>query len=506
MNKISPIEARKALIAREQVLSNLVDDLMSYQQDLLFETNPLSFVLGDRRVGKSRTLATLLYWTALQYPNTDSLYLGLTRHTTQQIMLRPMNEIKTKHKLKATYNYERNMIEMSNGSKIFFRGADANEYELSKVLGSKLQLALFDEAPHYQRVNTYDAVYSKVLPASSDSEGARVVLAGTCSDIHRGLCFDVSTGSATCTGQPIKGWSYYEWSWRQNTIKLKELTRMHDKMIEDNPLIIHTPNYLRDWCHQWVIEDTAKIYRFDPLLNTIAALPDDPKKYVYILGIDLGWTAFTTFTVVAWSPHDPVLYVVECSRFQSFTADDASAMAEKLHTKYQFIELVVDDGGGGKQVSETMKGRYPRLPWRSAEKTAKRSNIEFMNSDFLTGKIKLLPNTKPLQEEYKTLIWDHTLKLAGKFEPDKRFSKDCSDGALYAFRHSRHYANTTPEPPKPQFGTQDYEEARINAIIDQNTREYEKTRDQRYKFLGKPMIDNTYALGSNYSVFKGRKY
>ena len=323
-----------------------------------------------------------------------------------------------------------------------------------------------------RRLDVYDTVYSKLISASADTPHSRGVMNGTCSDVHRGLFYDIATGSSTTLGKPIKGWHYEEWDWTWNAKKYNFIKKHIDKMIADDPDIVRTAAFRRDWLRDWAIEDFALIYHFSPGINTINELPRPLNEYTTLLAIDLGYTASTTFNVVGWHDNDKTLYVIESRKYAGFTSADAADIANAMFKVYHPIQIVIDDGGGGLMVAEGMKERYPNLPWKSAEKVGKRSAIEFMNSDFKLGRIKLLPNTVPLQEEYKVLIWDEIQKRNGKYEADSRFSKDCCDGTLYAYRHAKHYYATEPIAPPPQKGTQAAMDALIEKEIEIATKDH----------------------------------
>lgn len=464
-------ELRRILAQREQQLTELVSGLQDYQQDLLLDPSPLVAVLGDRRNGKSWTFATALYYYALETPGVNCVYLAKTRHTTQQTMLGPMRSLKDKFKIKCEYIYERNMIQLANGSNIYFRGADANAQEIEKVLGSKNKITILDEAGHYNRLNTYDAVYSKLYPSIADSEG-RVIIGGTCSNIHYGLFFDITNNATTCTKKPITGWSQHTWDWQQNKVAYAALKKMHDKLLADNPDFRDTTAYKRDWTHDWCIEDGAIVFKYDKSPNSknrIGALPLPYSAYTFILCVDLGYTADSAFVVLAWSAHDPTLYVVEVKKFAGFTTSDIFNYAKKLDTIYHFQTFIIDDGGGGKMDVEDMKDRSNGIPWTSAQKSGKRSAIEMMNSDLQMGRIKCLPEAEPLWKEWEKLIWDEKLKEQGKYEYDKRFPDHASDAALYGFRAAYNFYAQPETVKPPSQRSQEWEDQRIAQEIERNT-------------------------------------
>ena len=95
-----------------------------------------------------------------------------------------------------------------------------------------------------------------------------------------------------------------------------------------------------------------------------------------------------------------------------------------------------------KQAVEEMV-RHHQLPLQAAEKSDKVSFIRIMNSDFVSGKIKVnRVECSGLIEEYDKTIWNKRFLEKGIYKEDSSFHPDIADAALYAYRFCFHYANT----------------------------------------------------------------
>jgi hypothetical protein len=118
-----------------------------------------------------------------------------------------------------------------------------------------------------------------------------------------------------------------------------------------------------------------------------------------------------------------------------------SEVAERIKwyiEKYDPVACVVDNAS--KKAVEELKQKFG-LPLIAAEKTGKAEFIEIMNSDFLLGNIKLLPEAEPQKKEYGQLIWDKD-KYPKKIE-HPGCENHLSDSSLYAYRHCYQYRYQT---------------------------------------------------------------
>jgi len=446
------IAARKR--KREQMLSALLPE----QQALILDPALLKASFCTRRAGKSFGIGMYLMFVALAYPGSSSLYLGLTKATALSIMNKDiLDVINRRHKIGAGWRGSgkqgANFWKLPNGSLIYMRGADANSYEIQKVIGQKYRLAVLDEASKY-RHNVRDMVYGSLLPAMGDDLGT-ILLSGTPSNITTGLFFDVTRPELD---QREPGWEVHTWRWEDNTFAYDNLRARHDKLLADNPLYSATPLYKQEWLGKWVVDLDALVYKAREDFNTIDVLPRPLSEYTFVLGVDTGFKDATAFVVGAYSEHDPVLYLVEASKETGLIYSKVAQRILALQAKYSnLVRIVVD---APLQGAEEMRQRY-QIPIEATEKSGKKSVIDHFNSDLLTGRIKVLPDAMGIFEEWGALIWDDKAARAvpQRWVEDGRFPNHLSDAALYLYRASRNYTATAKPPLPPAPGTEAWQEA-----------------------------------------------
>ncbi len=426
----------------------MVSSCLPKQQGAIADAAQLKAFFGTRRAGKSWTIGIDLFLDALAYPGSSCLYLGLTKDTARDIMLRHILEpISDRFGIGAKWRENDRVLRLPNGSYIYVRGADANQYEIRKVVGQKYRRAVLDEASKY-RHNVREMVYDALLPAMGDDVGT-VILSGTPSNVTTGLFYDVTTGA-----EP--GWSVHRMSWKDNVFKRDNLQKTHDALIAANPDIIKTPGYQQEWLGMWVVDSEARVYRFREDVNTCSELPRPEREYTFLLGGDLGYRDATALVIVAFHPHDPVLYVVYAEKRRGL---DYTAVAQWIRSlwqapteggigRYPFAAMVFD--AAALQGVEELRNRW-HLPIAAAEKQGKQGVIEAMNAEIITGRVKLLPAAQCLADEYNALVWDdkELRKLPKRWVEDPRLDNHAADAGLYIWRKARNYDATDAPPPAP---------------------------------------------------------
>ncbi len=436
------------LALRERMLSSLLPE----QRRSIEDPSRLKALFCTRRAGKSWAIGVYLFLTALAFPGSSSLYLGLTRATSHGIMLKDIFRVINKtFDLGAKWIESKSRWELPNGSHIYLRGTDANQYEIDKMVGQKYRLAVLDEASKY-RHDVNRMVYGSLLPAMGDDLGT-IVLSGTPSNVTTGLFFEATNGK-----EP--GWTTHSWSWRDNRFKARNIQRVHDELVASNPAITITPLYQQEWQGRWVVDTNALVYRAREDTNTAAALPLPADQYLYVLGVDTGFSDPTAFVVVAWSEHDPNLYVVEAEKHKGWIYSKVVERVKALETRFPLIVKIVVDAP--LQGAEEMRQRGG-VNFEAATKNDKKLAVDLVNSDLLTGRVKVLPAAMGLFDEWKTLVWsERELRaMPAKYVEDPRFDNHMADACLYAWRASRNYNATQAPAPPPVRGTEPWLEERI---------------------------------------------
>lgn len=411
----------------------------AFPKQLLFLKDPskLKATHCPRRSAKSYTAGLGMIDKALKNPRTKCFYLTLTRDMARNIMWTDvLKKIDEDFSLGCDFNETLLECRLPNGSIIRLMGVDADVKQQRKLLGQKYVLVVIDEAAFYT-IDLRTFVMDKLMPATFDL-GGEIWLMSTSSDITRGFYYDVCHGTE-------KGWSLHEWTFKDNPHMANKVESEIAKLVEANPLIVNTSGFKQMYLNEWTVDSEKLVYHYSKELNTISMLPQRVGAYSYILGLDFGWRDDTAFVVAAFHPNDSTLYFVEAFKAPKMDYFDVAAKIEQLDDKYSFDVKVAD--GSAKQGIETLNNRFG-TDLICAERTSKQDHIALMNSELITGKIKLLPAALGIADEWMTLIWKD--KGATGREEHPSMPNHLSDSALYSWFYCYPYlSKEAADTPKP---------------------------------------------------------
>ena len=398
------------------------EDLFDYQ--LKFIEDPASFktAVCSRRAGKTYGACFYLIETAMTYPDSLCAYVALTRSSAKRLMWRELKRASRKYMLGIKFNNSELIATLKNDSQIILTGAN-DEADIDKLRGSSYRLVILDEAgsfgPHM------DELVEEVLePALVDTQGTMVMI-GTPIAACAGMFYNAAT-------IPSYGYSNHHWTIRDNPHIPHAEDWLNRRMGQKGWTKEH-PVYLREWCGKWVKSDDSLIYRYSAERNIYETLPSDEYDFEYILGIDLGYDDPSAFVVGAFCRHLPDFYVIETHKESRMIPKEIAERISYYQEMYHFTRIVADTGGLGKQIVKEFNKHYG-LAVHAAEKKDKFGFIELMNSDMLTGRVKVLQGCG-LIAEWELLQWDDDRK-----KEDGRFENHLADACLYAWRESRHFA------------------------------------------------------------------
>lgn len=399
------------------------------QNEFINDTSTLIAAQCPRRSGKSEGLGRKQLAECFNYPGSNQLYIGLTLGAARAIMWEPvvkrLNEEKNlgghpnESRLEIKFEHRPGLV-----SQYILFGADASARDIDKKLGGKYRSIVIDEAAFFKH-DLNDMVYEKLLPCVADWDGW-IAIASTTSEYTRGLFYDVTTGA-----EP--GWSLHKWTGADNPFMKDKLARQIAMLKKNKPRIEETPAFKRMYLNQWVIDTDSFVYKYDRDINDIDAIPHTD-ELVNVLGIDLGFNDDTAFSLLSYSDYDPACYIRHVYKRPAMIISEVAERIEWYIEKYSPAAIVVDNAS--KQAVEELKQKFS-LPLIAAEKTGKAEFIEIMNSDFVLGNIKLLPEAEPLKKEYAGLIWDKD-KLPKKIE-HPGCENHAADSSLYGFRYCYQY-------------------------------------------------------------------
>lgn len=443
-------EAIAALKAYDSKPENaeLFDKCFDKQQAFITDNAKKKAGLCGRRAGKTYSVSVYLILTALQYPDTTSVYITLSRINAQRLLWEPLKKFNNDYNLNIEFNNVRLEAKFPNGSQIWLTGAkDSNEIE--KLRGHKFKLVVLDECASFGGYIT-ELIEDVLEPTLLDMDGTMVMI-GTPNAACVGKFYDITTDSK-------QGWSIHKWNVLDNP-HIPHARQWLDERMQAKHWDAQHPVYRREWLGEWVRSNDSLVYKFDAAKNIYDTLPDG--DWVHIIGVDLGYDDATAMVVLAFSTTSPNMYVVDEFVKTQMIPSDIAVELRKLQVKYKPVKIVVDTGGLGKAIAEEFQQRYG-IAVSPAEKKNKFEYIELMNSDMHAGKIKV-PVKSRIPDEWRVLAWD-TESLRPK--EDERFDNHLSDACLYAWRESRHFLYRKPKD-KPEPGTPEYLQAVEDDMIEQ---------------------------------------
>jgi len=438
-----------ALLTASPLAPTFGDAAFREQQAFLDDPSPLRVVLCTRRSGKSYGAGLALFRAAFATPGVSCLYVALTRASAKRILWKDVLKVVDREKqLGCRFNETELSVTLPNGSVIYLLGLDADEGEKEKALGQKFAAVVVDEAASFS-IDLNELVYGILKPAVADYRG-QISLIGTPGNLKRGLFFDLTEGQDP--GAPgrwfLRGWSGHRWSARDNPHMADKWAAEVEELRAANPRIEETPLFRQHYLGQWVVDDDARVYRWDRARNGWnGQLPSIAGRggWHHVIGLDLGFNDSTAWVVAAYHDADRTLFLLESIKAERLDVTDVATRTKALLARYDVDRVVVD--GANKQAVEELKRRHG-LPLTAADKSGKADFIEVMNGDLITGRIRVdVERAASLAEEWEGLVWDTR-------HQDRRVEhpacpNHAADAALYAWRFCYAYLAEAPVARPP---------------------------------------------------------
>lgn len=464
---------------------------IAFKQQLEFinDGSRLKALFCTRRAAKSFTGGLYLIREAINHPGTNHLFIGLTRQSAHGIIWKDiLRELDRRYQLNIKFNETLLTATLPNGSVIWVTGADTDEQEMNKLLGKKYKLVILDEASMFS-INVHQLVYGILKPATADQRGT-ICLLGTSSNLTRGLFYDITT-------KREPGWSLHEWTAFDNPHVKIQWGEELDDIRTNRPLFMGTPLFKQWYLNQWVIDEDAKVYKFDQRRNSTPFLPQLDIPYRYVLGVDLGHSPDpSAFVVGAYSETLPTLYIVHSEFKLGMDVTEVSNRIKELDKTYKFDAKIID--GSMKMAIAEMNTRH-HVGVIPADKAGKEHWINLLNSDLIQGKIKLLPQASSLSDEWDSLVWETD---NGKIKIPRKevssLSNHCSDAMLYLWRHTHSYLNMIPDMPLDYSKQEVWEPAHQAKLSEQIQREQNPNRLDHQLEIDSDLFD--FDKDTNYNI------
>lgn len=410
---------------------DFIDRSFPQQAAFLDDKSQHAVAFCTRRAGKSYSAASFMYECSEAHPGSSVLYLGLTRDSAKRVMWKDcIIPMEYKYQIGSKPHGTELSMTRDNGSVLYFAGADSNSTEMAKLLGQKYSGVFIDEAQSWKQ-DLQKLIFETLGPAVADYRG-KIRLGGTPSNRVGTFFHKVTTGE-------IPGWSIHRWSADDNPYMRENWRAEIASLKREFPGIEKTAGFRQNYLGEWVIEDSARVYRFTRSRN-MASIPGPHRldEDQWVLGVDLGYSPDpTAFVLCSYRQFDKRLFIHRTEKKKEMTISDVAERLQIFLKEFPQVRIVMD--AANKQAVEEMRIRHG-IGIIAAEKHGKEAYIAHMNSDFERGTITLSPDCESLAKEYEELVWDEDTKMGSVRKEDPACDNHLTDAALYAWRWSFNYA------------------------------------------------------------------
>lgn len=406
-------------------------------------------VTTARRSGKT-VLDTALGADSLEASGHDevTLYLAKNRGVAKELYWPKIKGLCREYKLPWQLNETELRITTPRGGVLLVKGAEGGdpEEEREKLRGLKLRRVICDEPSTYS--DTLRRLLKEVIePGLGDVRGDCIVN-GTPGIVCAGAWHEISTGVLPPGDKrppsSLAKWQRWHWDIRQNPF-FKDSEQYLTEVLTENGWAEDDPTFQREYLGIWVVDVSAQVYRYTARKNVVTEIPHyERESWVHTIGADFGVNDACAWTVVASHPHEREIYVVESMQRRGLLPDQAAEHTRKLVEEYKPHCLVGDSGGLGKPYVMAYNQRFDSgLRMLPAEKTEKRANIELINGDLVSGRMRLLmPACENLAGQMENLPWANSARE----HEHAGYPNDLTDSCLYAWRHHSAYLHEAPAP------------------------------------------------------------
>lgn len=432
----------------------LEDFLFDKQLKFVTDPRPFKVAVCSRRSGKTVACAADMVWTAMGTPEVVCLYITLSRNNAKKLIWPEIEKINRKYSLGGTPDNTELSMKFPNGSIIYLSGAK-DQSEIEKFRGLALKMCYVDECQSF-RSYIQDLIDDIISPALMDYAGT-LCLIGTPGPIPSGFFAEIA-GVVQGKELMADAWSHHKWTFFDNPWIEKKSGKTHqqvlDRELKRRGVTEADPSVQREFFGQWVLDSDSLWIRYDASKNHFDTLPDiSPKKYNYIMGIDLGFEDADAVAVLAWSDACPDTYLVEERVVKKQGLTELVDAIKQLTTVYDVSKMVIDEGGLGKKLAEEMRRRHG-LPVEAADKQRKQENVAFLNDALRTSRFRARRNSKFAQDANLVEI-DRDKSTPDRIKISDKYHSDIIDAVLYAFKESPGFAYQPPEE-KPKPGTREW--------------------------------------------------
>lgn len=498
------VEAAREAVARELVkrarlpraIAALESSLFGPQRAFVFDTAKRVMSDSGRRSGKTWGLGARILRVADGHPGeTIPVFERTATAESARVLWKTLQTINETYNLGASFHNSRLVCTLPNRAEVAILGADTQE-AADKARGGRYPAAFVDEAGTF-RHHILKYLLDEVLEPALLDFGGSLTLTGTPTPRRQGAFWEAKGNSE----YSVHSWTFLDnlalpvgkeregldeagcLAWRINQLQ-QTLKRLNAP--EWRGIVAAMPAHIqREWFGHWAEDDSQLIYKVarlnycepdgGPVKTPNLARPG----WHYLIGVDVGWNDPCAFVVVAWRRDEPDLWVLESFQEQHLLTDAIAANLDRLRARYPNAPIVMDAGGhGGKLVEQTMVRKYG-LRVEAAKKRGKWDRIAFLNSDFVSGRIRIV------QQLNRDLIAD-LLQLRNAppapdgTVPDKEHPADDNhlpDALLYAATAVYGIRRGFPDGDAPEAGSPAWAKVLEQRMLDADERQHARRKD-----------------------------
>lgn len=445
----------------------LTSFLFGKQWKFVTDPQPFKIAVCSRRAGKTIACAAHLIDTAINAPDTVSLYITLSRNNAKKLIWRELLKINTKYALGGILDSTELSITFPNKAVIYVSGAKDSS-EIEKFRGLPIKLCYIDECQSF-REYIQELIDDIIAPALLDYAGT-LCLIGTPGPIPTGYFYECD--------QVSEAWSKHGWTFFDNPF-IPEKSKMTHQQLLDRELKrrgvkVEDPSIQREFFGRWVLDSDSLWIHYKHELNHFTQLLEGV-KYNYIMGIDLGFEDADAIAILAWSERDPATYLVEEVVVKKQGITELVNQVIALDKKYNVDKMVIDTGGLGKKIAEEMIRRH-QIPVQAADKVRKQENVAFLNDALRTGRFKA-KSASHFAKDSQLVEIDRNKSTPDKIRLSDKYHSDIIDAVLYAFRESPAFTYQKEPPPPPKWGSPEWAKQQTDEAWEQAQEHFQAQAD-----------------------------
>jgi hypothetical protein len=445
-----------------------------------------------RRSGKTFAASSLALEQGERKAGSRTLIISLTLKSTKENYwtrspggIHAQNE---RYDLGLKFNLSAVTWEHQNGSKGMLAGAETRA-DIERLRGSTAEadLIIIDECKSFPPALLKELIREVVEPGLMTRSGT-LVLIGTPGAIPEGPFYEYTepkytdhiSGKPKCKlfdGKPVKLrdrlYSLHTWTIQDNEA-IPEQWENALAFKDQNGWSDDNPTWRREYLGEWVTDTDELVYAYAKCkpYGNVSWTPDYKLSQLgfdlnvdgpwnLVMGLDFGYEDANAIVLAAYSETLKELRHVYSFKESHMSIDDFGQEIAWTIKKFGQPHIIVGDKGslGGVLYLQELNSRFG-LGIVEAEKREKYDHIELLNSDFLSGRIKIIPDSE-LDKELTALQWDLSkddkkyLIRTGKLREDPSCANHLCDSLLYLWRYCYHYWSE-PSDGGPEPGTVEY--------------------------------------------------